>query len=169
MTTFQEITTRLSGAKIFSVFDASNGFCQIELDEESSILTTFNTPFGRYQWKQMPFGINSTPELWQRRMYEHIEGLKGVEVIADDFMVVGYGSKPDEWCADYDKNVWAFLHRCRERNLKLNKQKTQLQQCQVPFMGHVLTPPGLKPNPHKVEARIKMADPTVSRFWGMIN
>ena len=59
MATIEEIATRLNGAKLFSVFDASNGFWQVELDDESSSLTTFNTPFGRYRWKRMPFGINS--------------------------------------------------------------------------------------------------------------
>lgn len=65
MPTVEEIAIRLNGAKLFSVFDASNGFQQVELDEESSMLTTFNTPFGRYRWKRMPFGINSAPEVWQ--------------------------------------------------------------------------------------------------------
>ena len=87
MPTIEEIATRLDGAKLFSVFDASNGFWQVELDDESSSLTTFNTPFGRYRWKRMPFGINSAPEIWQRKMREHVEGLKGVEVIADDFVI----------------------------------------------------------------------------------
>ena len=49
--TIEEIATRLNGAKLFTVFDASNGFWQVELDDESSSLTTFNTPFGRYRWK----------------------------------------------------------------------------------------------------------------------
>ena len=40
MPTIEEIATRLNGAKLFSVFDASNGFWQVELDEESSMLTT---------------------------------------------------------------------------------------------------------------------------------
>ena len=123
MPTIEEIATRLNGAKLFSVFDASNGFWQVELDEESGMLTTFNTPFGRYRWKRMPFGINSAPEVWQRRMREHIEGLKGVEVIADDFVIVGYGNTPAEWQSDHDQNVCAFLNHCRERNLKLNEKK----------------------------------------------
>ena len=63
MPTIEEIATRLNGAKLFSVFDASNGFWQVELDDESSSLTTFNTPFGRYRWKRMPFSINSAPSL----------------------------------------------------------------------------------------------------------
>ena len=173
MPTIEEIATRLNGAKIFSVFDASNGFWQIELDEKSSLLTTFNTPFGRFKWKRMPFGINSAPEIWQRRMYEHIEGLKGVEVIADDFLVVGYGDTPEEWKADHDRNVRAFLDRCRQRNLKLNREKARLQQTEVRFVGHLLTPEGLKPDPREVEAIIKMPEPTdassLRRYLGMVN
>ena len=63
MPTIAKIATRLNGTKLFSVFDASNGFWQVELDEESSTLITFNTPFGRYWWKRMPFGINSAQEV----------------------------------------------------------------------------------------------------------
>ena len=114
MPTIEEIATRLNGAKVFSVFDASNGFWQVELDEDSSLLTTFNTPFGHYRWKRMPFGIKSAPEVWQRKMREHIEGLKGVKVIADDFVIVGYGDTPTEWQADHDRNVRAFLDCCHE-------------------------------------------------------
>ena len=173
MPTIEEIATRLNGAKLFSVFDASNGFWQVELDEESSMLTTFNTPFGRYRWKRMPFGISSAPEVWQRRMREHIEGLKGVEVIADDFVIVGYGNTPAEWQSDHDQNVRAFLDRCRERNLKPNEKKARLRQQQVPFIGHILTPEGLKPDPCKVEAIVQMPDPTdvhsLRRFLGMVN
>ena len=173
MPTIEEIATRLNGAKLFSVFDASNGFWQVELDDESSSLTTFNTPFGRYRWKRMPFGINSAPEVWQRTMREHVEGLKGVEVIADDFVIVGFGNTPAEWQADHDRNVRAFLDRCRERSLKLNKKKARLRQQEVPFTGHILTPEGLKPDPHKVEAIEGMPEPTdvqsLRRFLGMVN
>ena len=156
----RKIATRLNGAKLFSVFDTSNGFWQVELDEESSMLTTFNTPFGRYRWKRMPFGISSAPEVWQGKMREHIEGLKGVEVIADDFVIVGYGNTLAEWQSDHDQNVRVFLDRCRERNLKLNKKKARLRQQEVPFIGHILTPEGLKADPHKVEAIVQRPDPT---------
>ena len=52
--TIEEVATRLTNAKLFTVW-------QVVLDEPSSYLTTFNTPFGRYRWKRMPFGINSAP------------------------------------------------------------------------------------------------------------
>ena len=160
MPTIEEVATRLNGAKIFSVFDASNRFWQVELDQPSSLLTTFSTPFGRYCWKRMPFGINSAPEVWQRKMQEHIVGLYEVEVIADDFVVVRFGSTPEEWHADHGRNVWAFLERCREKNLKLKKEKAQLMKMEVAFIGHILTPDGLKPDPKKVEAINGMPHPT---------
>ena len=92
MPTIEELATRSNGAKIFSVFDANNGFGRWSSINHLALLTTFNTPFGRYCWKRMPFGINSAPEVWQRKMQEHIEGLYGVEVIADDFVGFGFGS-----------------------------------------------------------------------------
>jgi hypothetical protein len=75
--TIEDIATRLHGAKVFTVLDVSKGFWHIELDEPSSLLTTFNTPFGRYRWKQMPFGISVAPEVFQFLMHELIEGSTG--------------------------------------------------------------------------------------------
>ena len=62
LTTIEDILPDLAKAKVFSVVDASNGFWQVELDKKSSLLTTFATPFGRYRWKRLPFGICSASE-----------------------------------------------------------------------------------------------------------
>ena len=62
-------------------------------------------PFGRYRWNRMPFGICSAPEIFQRRMHELI----GVEVVADDFVVVGRGDKIEDSSRDNDKNLMALL------------------------------------------------------------
>ena len=51
--TIEDMATQLHGAKVFSVLDVRKGFWHVELDEESSLLTTFNTPFGRCQWKRI--------------------------------------------------------------------------------------------------------------------
>ena len=62
--TIEEVATRLTNAKVFSVLD---GFWQVKLEEAASYLTTFNTPFGRFRWRRMPFGISGVPEVWQQR------------------------------------------------------------------------------------------------------
>ena len=99
---------------MFIVLDVRNGFWRVPLDQESSLLTTFNTPFGRYRWKWMPFGISSAPEVFQRRMHEVIESLEGVKVVADDFVTVSFGDTEEEAIANNDQNLEAFLQRCEE-------------------------------------------------------
>ena len=56
----------------------------------------------------MPFGICSAPEIFQRRMHQLIEGLTGVEVIAEDFVVVGRGYTEAEAIHDHDKNLHTY-------------------------------------------------------------
>ena len=116
--TVEDVASRMHGARVFTTLDVRHGFWHIALDDESSYLTTFNTPFGRYRYLRIPFGLSSAPEVFQRRMHQVIEGFHGVEVIAD-------------------RNLTAFLLRCRERNLKLNAEKLKLRQPEVPFIGHI--------------------------------
>ena len=168
----EDVATRLAGAKVFTVLDVQQGFWHVELDDESSFLTTFNTPFGRYRFKRIPFVLSSSPEVFQRRMHEVIEGLHGCEVIADDFLVVGYGENMEMGIRDHDRNLRAFLDRCDQRNLHLNVDKIQLRVTEVPFIGHTATANGLKPGPGKIEAIVNMPAPVdaagVRRLLGMI-
>ena len=60
-----DILPELSKARIFSKFDLRNGYWQCELDSESSLLTTFQTPFGRYRWERLPFGLAVSSEIFQ--------------------------------------------------------------------------------------------------------
>lgn len=68
--------------KVYSVADVKNGFWHVRLDKESSDLTTFATPFGRYKWLRLPFGLAPAPEVFQRKLHTAIEGLDGVWAIA---------------------------------------------------------------------------------------
>ena len=120
--TIKEVTTRLSKARVFSVLDAKNGFWQVQLDSESSYLTTFNTPFGRYRWLRLPFGIKTAPEEYKRRIHESLQNLKGIEDIVDDILCVGEGDTYESAVEDNDNNLIALLERCREKNIKLNQR-----------------------------------------------
>ena len=66
MAKVDETLAQLAGAALFSKLDANSGFWQIPLAEESHSLTTFVTPFGRYHFNKLPFGISSAPELFQK-------------------------------------------------------------------------------------------------------
>ena len=157
--------TRNVWAKVFTVLNIRSGFWHITLDEPSFFLTTFQTPFGRYRWKRMPFGICCAPEIFQRRMHELIEGLTEIEVIADDFVVVGRGNSEAEAMHDHDKNLQALLQRCEERGVRLNADKLKLRMHAIPFVGHRATDQGLCVDPVKVQAIKEM--PTLKDVAGI--
>ena len=66
--TLEEILPKLSGAKLFSIVDAKCGHWNVELDEESSFLTTFNSPFGRHGFLRMPFGLKMSRNVLQEKI-----------------------------------------------------------------------------------------------------
>jgi len=109
--TVEDIATRLSGARVSTILDVKHGFWHVELEEKSSFLTTFNTPFRRCRWLRMPFGISSAPEVFQKRMHQLIESIQGIEVVGDDFIEYGCSDTEEKAVADHDMKLDKFLHR----------------------------------------------------------
>ena len=173
MPTIEDLIPQLSEAKVYTVCDLQNGFWHIALDHESSLLTTFGTPFGWFRWKRVPFGISPAPELFQRRLQSAINDLPGVYTIADDVLIVGEGDTHETACQDHDKKLASFLDRCRVRGIRLNRNKIKLRLPEVKCMGHILTPNGLKADPDKLKVILKMENPTdvagVPRLIGTVN
>ena len=168
-----DILPDLANAKVFSKVDLSHGYWHCTLDEESSLLTTFSTPFGRYLWTRLPFGLSASYEIFQKRLHQALEGLLGVTCIADDILVYGVGDTLEESTLDHDQNLASLLERCHHKSIKLNKHKLALRVQEVDFMGHLLTAQGLKPDPKKVEAILKLPTPKskedIERLNGTVN
>ena len=80
---FDNVASKCSGTNRFFKLDARNGYWSMELGDESSVITTFSTSFGRYRWKRYPFGIKSGQGEFQRKMEEVFEGLD-IGLIIDD-------------------------------------------------------------------------------------
>lgn len=172
MPTIDDVLPFLQRAKFFTHLDAKNGFWHVELDEDSSFLTTFETPFGKYRWNRMPFGISPAPEEFQRRIDIALAGLPGVVAVHDDIIVIGKGATEEEGGADHDANLHRLLQRCREKGIKLNRDKVELKQTQVSYLGHILSREGLKPDPKKIDAVQQLPTPedkqAVQRLLGVV-
>ena len=171
--TLEALTPRLLGARVFSVCDAKDGFLQCELETDSSYLTTFWTPFGRYRWRRLPFGLNCSPEEFQRLLSECLEGLENIEVIADDILIFGAGDTEESAVNQHDEAFRALLQRARERNLKLNPDKLRFKLKEVSYMGHIIGENGVRVDPDKMSAIVNMPQPAdtaaVQRLLGMVN
>lgn len=159
MPTLEELSPDLSKARIFSSFDAKDGFYQVSLDGESRKLTTFWTPLGRYRYLRMPFGITLAPEVFESKLQECLADLPGVKVIRDDILVVGCGDTDSEALVNHDQNVIRRHEQAKQVNRKLNKNKVKLREAEVKFMGHVISKDGLKPDPENVSAIKNMPKP----------
>ena len=160
-------------ANIFITQDAKDGFYQISLDEASSKLTTFWTPFGRYRYLRMPFGVSVAPEEFESTLKETLADLEGVEVIREDIIVMGFGETQEQAVRNHDENLLKVLERTRKVKLCQNSRRVELRKPEVKFMGHVISKEGLKPDPAKVKAVEEMLQPTcrqkVLSLLGFIN
>ena len=121
-----QVLPKLKDAKIFFLVDAKDGFLQVKLTNESSCLTTFWTPFGKYRWLRMAFGLTSSPEEFQRRLQLALDGLDGISIVADDILIICRGETDEEARRNHDENLDRLLQRASEQNLKLNKAKMRL-------------------------------------------
>ena len=125
----------------------------MKLEEASSKLCIFNTPYGRYRFTRLPFGIQSAPEVLQHRMSELFEYFEGLKAIVDELLI---GGKDD---AELDARLKQVLNRAREVNIKFNSKKCRVGQKEVPYVGHVLSKEGLKSHPELIRAVQEMQPP----------
>lgn len=141
-----ETLAQMTGARIFSKLDANSGFWQIPLARESQPLTTFLTPFGRFCFKKLPFGICSAPELFQKRMNTILAGMEGVLCLMDDVLVFG---KEEE---EHNLRLKGVLRRLQQEGVTLNPSKCEFNKSNVIFLGHFLDSRGIQADPQKTAA-----------------
>ena len=162
----EEITPRLCGSTVFSKLDAKHGYWGIMLDDESATLTTFTTPFGRYRFLRMPFGLNVSQDYFQEQMDRILEGCDGAIGIADDITVFGKDQ------AEHDRHLYQFMDRAKAHGLVLNLKKCQISQKSVKFFGNIYDKDGVHPDPDKVKALRDMPSPEnpedLRTFLGMV-
>ncbi|RUS71780.1 hypothetical protein EGW08_020463 [Elysia chlorotica] len=148
-----DIAPKMVGAKFFSTLDASGGFYQIPLDEKSSFITTFITPYGRYRFKRVPMGISLGPETFQSKMEEILEDLQGCEPLSDDTII--YGRTEEE----HDTRLNEAIERIENSGLRLNKEKCVFKKTEVKYFGHIISENGVRPDGDRVKAILKLKEP----------
>ena len=147
-------------------------FWHVKLDEESSKLTTMITPYGRFRWSRLPFGLKVSSEIFQKRLTDALSDLDGTICVADDIITIGCGDTQEIADKDHDRKLKNLQKRCAERNIKLNEEKSAIKQDQIPFIGHVITKDGVLPSKAKIKAILEMPAPEdihgVKRLCGMV-
>ena len=163
----EETLAKLTGATVFSKLDANSGFWQIPLSKECQHLTTFITPFGRYCFHKLPFGISSAPEHFQKQMSRILEREEGTVCHIDDVLVFGRTQQ------EHDLRLHSVLQKIAAAGVTLNEAKCEFNKQCITFLGHVIDSNGISQDPEKTEAITKMKQPQTTtelrRFLGMVN
>ena len=145
-----DLLDQLGRAKHFSTLDLASGFWQIKLHAESREKTAFITPQGLFEFQVMPFGLTNAPAVFQRLMQQVLMGLNPpegpdfVSVHIDDILIYS------ETLEDHLEHLKCVIERLMTSGLKLKPMKCHFVRQEVEYLGHIITPTGLKPNPKTV-------------------
>lgn len=163
------ILDQLGRAKYFTTLDLMAGFHQIPLAEEARKYTAFSSPDGHFQFKRLPFGLNISPNSFQRMMNIALAGLtpECAFVYIDDIVVIGCSID------HHLNNLEQIFKRLRHYNLKLNPQKCKFFRTEVTYLGHKITNTGILPDDSKFQTIRDYPEPTnvdeVRRFVAFCN
>ena len=120
-------------------------YFQLALDEESSRLTTFLLPSGRYRYLRAPMGLSSSSDEWCRHSDTVLEGLPFARKIVDDILV---------WSPDLPTlvdRIKIIAERCKKINIILSKKKFEIGN-EISFAGLMISSRGIKPDPNRIKA-----------------
>lgn len=156
MPNIEEIFDKLGRCQYFTTLDLAKGFHQIEMHHSDIHKTAFSTSNGHYEFLRMPFGLRNAPATFQRLINNVLKEYIGkiCLVYLDDILI--FSTSIEEHMESLSK----ILKRLREANLKIQLNKCQFMKKETAFLGHVVTPDGIKTNPKKVEAIDKIPLPS---------
>lgn len=167
MKTVEEVAAKTHGSKFFTKLDCEKGFWQIKVTERTSKYLTFSTPWGRFKYLRMPFGISSAPEVFAEVMNRTLEGIDRCEVVMDDTFLHAPTLK------ELRETTKTVIKRLTDAGFTLNKEKCEYEKTSVKFLGHIFTINGYEADKNKVVAINQLKTPTcvkeLQRILGMVN
>ena len=153
--------------RIFSTLDAKSGYWTQKLSKTSEPLTAFNTPFRKYCFKRMPFGLSVSAEVFQAKMDEALDGIPGTYPCADDVKIQGSNHER------HDIHLLETVERASRAGIKFNPDKCTVKKPQVEYFGRLISANGVTPCPDKVLALLKMSHPEskqeLQSYLGTVN
>ena len=162
-----DILQRRKGYKFLSKIDLSMQYYTFGLDDESKELTTIATPFGLFRYRVLPMGVSASPDIAQEIMERVLaEVLDEIEVYLDDIAM---------FSEDWDSHLQLLdkvLTILQDKGFAVNPLKCEWAIQETDFLGHWLTPDGVKPWKKKIDAILRMRAPTnvkeLRSFLGMV-
>ena len=162
----EDIFSQLNGAKYFPTLDLRAGYHHIGLTTDLIPKTAFTSPFGKYEYVKVPFGLAQALACFQELMTGVLKDLPFAMAYLDDIIL--YSSTPEEHL-EHIKTVFEKPHHAK---LSMKLSKCHFFAKEIQYLGHILGIEGIKPVPAKTEAIKAMHPPVnpkqVRAFLGLV-
>ncbi|XP_065195262.1 uncharacterized protein K02A2.6-like [Sycon ciliatum] len=162
----RDVVTSVSG-RFFTKLDARHGYWQVPLSEAARPLTTFITPWGRYQYLRNPQGLISAGDEYNRRMSTAFDNITNFKKVVDDCLVY------DDDLGDHVARVRRVLLCAREHGVTLSAKKFVFAATEIEFCGYILNADGWTVDDAKLSAIRDFSTPTnrtdLRSFMGLVN
>ena len=152
----EDILAKLGKEKFFTTFDLRSGYHHIALDKESIKKIAFCTPFGKYEYLKVPFGLAQTPSYFHKLMNKVLNGLNFAFAYLDDII---FSNTAEE----HLKHIQIIINRLGAAQIKFKKSKCSFFKKELYYLGYLLTTEGIKPQIEKVKAIHEMKPPTTQK------
>ena len=156
----------LRGAKIFTTLDLRSGYYHINLDEESKAKTAFITPFGKYEFNSVPFGLAQAPAYFQQLISMVLQDCRDFAMAYLDDIII-FSRTPEE----HLKHIEIVFQKLKIAGLKLKESKCDFFKSEIHYLGHLISDKGIQPLPEKLDTIRNMPRPRtpkeIKQFLGL--
>ena len=158
MTTMEEILERVGESKVMSKLDLAKGFYQVVVEPQSQEKTAFISPFGKFEFTRMPFGLKNAPATFQRLMEVVLRECYHCSAPYIDDIVVFSGSG-----AEHVEHLRLVMCELRRYGLTLKESKCEFGKERMEYLGHIIGGGELAVPAHRAAAMADFARPRTKR------
>ena len=162
----EDIFSKLNGAAHFPTLDLRAGYHHIPLDTPPIPKTAFNSPFGKFEYVKVLFGLAQAPAYFQPLMTGILKDFPFVIAYLDDIII--FSKTPQEHLS----HIHMVFEKLKSVNLSMKKSKSSFFSKEIQYLGHILSATGIRPLPAKTHAIQHMQPPTTPKqfraFLGLV-
>ncbi|GFS77486.1 retrovirus-related Pol polyprotein from transposon 17.6 [Trichonephila clavipes] len=164
----EDVLDTLQEAKVYSTLDLRNGFFHVDVDEDCRKYTSFVVPDGQFEFNKVPFGLSTSPGVFQRYVSSIFRDLtrKGIVISYLDDLVIPAKNEQEGL-----EKLTIIFEVAKKYGLEIKFKKCQFLKKKIEFLGHIVESGTIKPSPTKTLAVRKFPEPTtikqVQSFLGL--
>ena len=158
----EDIFSKLNGATYFTTLDLWAGYHHIPLEKPLIPKMAFNSPFGKYEYIKVPFGLTQAPAYFQELMSGILKDFSFAIAYLDDII---FSKSPQEHLAHIRK----VFKKLRSAKLSMKMSKCNFFSKEIQYLGHILSATGIQCLLSKTHAIQHMLPPTMPKqVWAFL-